>query len=79
MKIELLKIIRGDIRITPYSHGFYDLEMYHNFKWQREGSHHFMWDLLKLEHYIMKYRLIQYKKFPHMIKFKWHIKKNFLK
>jgi len=59
MKVKLLKLIRGDIRIKPFSFGFYDLEMYYNFKWRKHGSHYYMSDMLSDIHYIMNYRLGQ--------------------
>jgi hypothetical protein len=57
MKVKLLKKLRKDIRVTDYKYGFYDLEMYYNFKWRRQGSFHFFSDLLKEVHSIIRYRL----------------------
>jgi hypothetical protein len=63
MKVKLLKRLRKDIRITEFKYNFYDLEMYYNFKWRRQGSFHYMSDLLKEIHGIMRIRLICYHKF----------------
>lgn len=54
MKIKLLRRLRKNIRITEFKNGFYDLEMYYNFKWRRQGSYHFISDLLKDAHAIIK-------------------------
>jgi hypothetical protein len=63
MKVKLLKRLRKDIRITEFKYNFYDLEMYYNFKWRRQGSFHYMSDLLKEIHDIMRIRLKCYHKF----------------
>jgi len=57
MKTKLLHKIRKDIRITDYKYGFYGYEMYYNFKWIRQGSFHFLSDILKEVHYIMRHRM----------------------
>jgi hypothetical protein len=57
MKVKLLKRLRKDIRITDFEYGFYDLQMYYNFKWRRQGSYHFLSDLLKEAHGIINNRL----------------------
>lgn len=57
MKVKLLRRLRKDIRITEFKYEFYDLEMYYNFKWRRQGSFHYMSDLLKEIHGIMRIRL----------------------
>ena len=63
MKVRLLKRVRRNMRISDYSHGFYDLESYHNFKWNRVGSYHFMSDILREMHVVINYRLRFYKKY----------------
>ena len=57
MKVKLLRKIRNDIRIIDYKYGFYAYEMYYNFKWQVQGSFHFLSDLLKEVHSIIRDRL----------------------
>ena len=63
MKVKLLKKLRKDIRISDYKYGFYDYEMYYKFKWRRQGSFHFLSDLLKEVHFIINHRLKKYKRF----------------
>lgn len=69
MKVKLLRRLRKDIRITDFKHGFYDYEMYHNFKWRRQGSFHFISDLFKEVHCIIRYRLKKYRKLRSFINY----------
>ena len=57
MKVKLLKKIRSDIRISNFEYGFYDLDMHYNFKWNRQGSYHYLSELLSNYHFIIRYRL----------------------
>jgi hypothetical protein len=67
MKTKLLKRVRKNIRITDFAFGFYDIEVYHNFKWRRQSSRHFYSDVLKDVHFIINCKLEFYRKIKKFI------------